>query len=151
MPRTVWSQNCRSPFKTPATNGVPSLWPGSTLHYMEALKELRAEDWEIRYWGNRFAFLGNGLSQAEFDPSCDLGYYVSERDKGPWASRRKRREVVTRSGTQKERELHVTCRRDPDEIVLESKSGNRLFGDQKMGFLELAFGMDELMGSAMRE
>ena len=92
---------------------------------MEALKDLRADDWEIRYWGNRFAFLGNGLSQAEFDPSCDLGYYIKERDESPWASRRKRRELLTRSGTQTERELHVPCRRDADAIVLESKRGCR--------------------------
>ncbi len=89
---------------------------------MEALKELRADDWEIRYLGNRFAFLGNGLSQAEFDPTCDLGFYIKEKDDSPWASRRKRREVVTRSGTQKERQLHFTCRPDPDAIVLESKT-----------------------------
>ena len=101
---------------------------------MEALKELRAEDWEIRYRGNRFAFLGNGLSQAEFDPSCDLAYYVRDRDESPWASRRKRRKVLTRSGTQMDRELHVTCRRDPDDIVLESKSGDASAVDRTNGF-----------------
>ena len=134
MPRTVWSQDCSSPFKTPASKGVPSLWPGSTLHYMEAIRELRADDWDIRYRENRFAFLGNGLSQAEFDPYCDLAYYITESDNSPWASRYKRREALTRSGTQRHRELHLTCRRDPSEIALESKDSQSMAGPRKSGF-----------------
>lgn len=123
MPRTVWSDpTCRSSFKSPQIlNNLPLLWPGSLLHYMEALRELRAEDWDFTYRGNRFAYLGKvGLSQAEFDPSCDLAYYIRARDEGkPVGSRAMRREVVTRSGTQRPRELHMPLRRDPEEIVLE--------------------------------
>ena len=59
MQTTVWSEDCgsTSTFKTPATAGkrVPTLWPGSTLHCLEALRELRADDWDIHYDGNRFA------------------------------------------------------------------------------------------------
>ena len=33
-----------------------------------------------------------------------------------------------------DRELHVTCRRDPDDIVLESKSGDTSAGDRTNGF-----------------
>ncbi|KAL9122380.1 MAG: hypothetical protein Q9187_001064 [Circinaria calcarea] len=120
MRKTVWSQPCTSTHKSKDVNATPILWPGSILHYMEALKELRADDWDIRYRGNRFAWLANGFSQAEFDPTNDLGYYVRDGDSSPYASRRKRRALLTRSGTQKARPLHTLHRPDPSEIVLES-------------------------------
>lgn len=140
MPRTVWSQSCRSPFKTPASNNVPTLWPGSPLHYMEAMRELRADDWEIRYRGNRFGFLGNGLSQAEFDPGCDLAFYVRGEDARPEGSRRCRRERVQRSGSQRTRELFVTCRREPGEIVLEGEEGEGGVGGGGQGVGDAAVG-----------
>lgn len=104
MESTVWTDACNSTFKH---NGyVTALWPGSTLHYLEAMRELRADDWDIRYTGNRFAFLGNGFSQTEFDPTSDLAYYIRNEDDGPFTSRGKRREVLSRSGTMPERKLH---------------------------------------------
>ena len=107
MPKTVWSEGCRSGFKNHTiSDRIPTLWPGSTLHYLEALRELRADDWEIRYTGNRFAWLGNGISQTEFDPTSDLGYYIRDVDDSPFASRRKRREVFSKSVTQPARKLH---------------------------------------------
>ena len=74
------------------------------------------------------------MSQAEFDPTCDLAYYITESDKSPWTSRYKKREALTRSGTQNTRELHLTCRRDPDEIALESKDSQSVAGAWKSGF-----------------
>ena len=107
MPKTVWSEACRSGYKNHTTSGrVPTLWPGSTLHYLEAIRELRADDWDICYTGNRFEWLGNGVSQTEFDASSDLGYYIRDHDDSSFASRRMRREVYSRSGTQPLRELH---------------------------------------------
>jgi hypothetical protein len=48
----------------------------SRLHFFEALREPRYEDYEIQYLhGNRFGFLGNGFSAREFDGS-DLTYYM---------------------------------------------------------------------------
>lgn len=92
MKDAVYSEQCRSGHKNHTVNGrVPTLWPGSTLHYMEALRDVRADDWEVKYNGNRFAWLGNGISQTEFDPTSDLAWYIRSRDDGPYSSRRKRR------------------------------------------------------------
>ena len=104
---TVWDDDCRAWYKNKDLgNGGFKLWPGSLLHYFEAIKELRADDWEIRYNGNRFAWLGNGLSQTEFDCTSDLAYYLTQSDESPYASRAKRWEGFSRSGTQPPRELH---------------------------------------------
>lgn len=118
MEKTVWVDGCRSGHKNHTSDRLPTLWPGSTLHCLEALRELRADDWDIRYEGNRFAWLGNGFSQAEFDPTCDLGYMIRDRDSSPYASRSKRREILTRSGSQPARTLHRIHRPLPSEIVL---------------------------------
>jgi hypothetical protein len=66
------------------------------------MKETRYDDWDvsrtlilvypnvqlltspqITYRGNRFAWLGNGYSQTELDPTCDLGYYIRFEDDSP--------------------------------------------------------------------
>ncbi|GAB7353351.1 hypothetical protein MBLNU459_g3836t1 [Dothideomycetes sp. NU459] len=68
MKRTVWEESCRSWYKNNSASGkVSALWPGSTMHYMEAMKDVRFEDWNIKYEGNRFAWLGNGYSQPMTD------------------------------------------------------------------------------------
>ncbi|CRK17685.1 hypothetical protein BN1708_017607, partial [Verticillium longisporum] len=59
MTKTVWSDPCRSWYKARADGPVVALWPGSTLHYIEALKEVRFDDLDIVHAGNRFAWLGN--------------------------------------------------------------------------------------------
>ena len=87
MPKTIWTQECRSWFKGNSLDGRVSLWPGSTLHYIEAISDVRADDWNVRYKGNRFAWLGNGFSQVESDPAGDLAWYIRERDDGPYLSR----------------------------------------------------------------
>jgi len=80
---------------------ITALWPGSTLHYIEALSTLRLEDFDVEYAGNRFAWLGNGYSQTELDNTADWAYYIRERDEGEWLSRGKRRRDLTGSGTVK--------------------------------------------------
>ncbi|KAF2404127.1 FAD/NAD(P)-binding domain-containing protein [Trichodelitschia bisporula] len=103
MQRTVWHDPCRSWYKAAGPEGkITALWPGSTLHYMEALEEVRLDDWVIQYDGNRFAWLGNGYSQTELDETCDWGYYVREYDDGEPLSRGVRRKVLTKSGTVKD-------------------------------------------------
>lgn len=127
MRRTVWMHGCRSGYKrhTDGEGGavLPLVWPGSTLHCREALRELRGEDWDIVYrrhqsrrrhrspmnggddeaecvddeGGGRFAWLGNGISQTEMDPWSDLGWYLKDKDDGAWGSRWKRREEETRT------------------------------------------------------
>ncbi|KAJ3505848.1 hypothetical protein NLJ89_g7199 [Agrocybe chaxingu] len=99
MKQTVWEQGCKSWYKKGGIGKNVALWPGSTLHYLEAMAEPRFEDWDIKYTGNRFTFLGNGFSQTETDLTSDLAYYIRERDDSPFLSRGKRRKVATFSGT----------------------------------------------------
>lgn len=100
MRRTVWSDPCRSWYKSGEIDApVTALWPGSTLHYIEAIMSLRMEDFDVEYHGNRFAWLGNGYSQTELDSSADWAFYIRETDDGEWLSRSKRRKQLTKSGT----------------------------------------------------
>lgn len=101
MKRTVWEFECRSWYKSGSISGkVTALWPGSTLHYLEAIAEPRYEDWIFTYvGGNRFAYLGNGFSQTELDLTADWSYYLRTEDDSPFLGRAKNRRVVTRSGT----------------------------------------------------
>ncbi|KAL4861634.1 hypothetical protein BDV12DRAFT_203834 [Aspergillus spectabilis] len=82
MQHTVWTTNCLSWYKNPATGKVTALWPGSTLHYLTALADQRYDDYEVKYNGNRFAYLGNGLAQLELDPRADRAFYVRDFDDG---------------------------------------------------------------------
>jgi hypothetical protein len=99
MQQTVWNDPCRSWYKAAADGRVTALWPGSTLHYMEAMEELRLEDWEVKYEGNRFAWLGNGYSRCEIDNTADWGYYIRNHDDGAPLSRARRTEITTKSGS----------------------------------------------------
>ena len=114
LARTVWAEDCRSWYKDtqkqrgPRTGGPHSwlsaveslkIWPGSGLHYIEAMADVRADDWDITYRGNRFEWLGNGFSRTETDGESDLAWYVRERDDGPYLSRDKRRRLQTRKNS----------------------------------------------------
>ncbi|KAH7009551.1 hypothetical protein EDB80DRAFT_891784 [Ilyonectria destructans] len=105
--KMVWSDNCRNSHNIRSNWGQSSItWPGSTLHYLEALREPRFEDYEFEYSGNRFSWLGDGLSQTEWDPTADLAYYIRSSDDGRHLSRGGRRQAISKSGTQPTRELH---------------------------------------------
>lgn len=91
---TVWSDNCSSWFKASTPGRPVSLWPGSSLHYREAISSLRADDWEIKYNGNRFSWLGNGFSQIEKDSKCDLAYYLRNEDDSEFLGHKKRRRAM---------------------------------------------------------
>ncbi|KAL2862443.1 flavin-containing monooxygenase [Aspergillus lucknowensis] len=71
MNGSVWEDNCNAWYKNKKTGRVDSVWPGSALHYMEAIKEPRFEDFEIQYHShkNRYAYLGLGFVPADVDPS----------------------------------------------------------------------------------
>lgn len=70
--RTVWTDNCRSWFKDNETGRITALWPGSALHYAQAIKRPRYEDYEIEYINkNRWAILGNGFTRAETTEGMD--------------------------------------------------------------------------------
>jgi cation diffusion facilitator CzcD-associated flavoprotein CzcO len=80
MKRLAWSSACRSWFKNGKTHGpVTAVYPGSRLHFFEALKNVRWEDYEIDYvTSNRFQFFGNGFSQTELDPEADSVWYMND-------------------------------------------------------------------------
>ncbi|KAG6878270.1 hypothetical protein C0992_008328 [Termitomyces sp. T32_za158] len=100
MKKTVWEHDCNSWYKANSVSGkVSALWPGSTLHYLEAIADPRYDDWEITYKGNRFAWLGNGYSQTEVDETADLAYYIRNQDESPLLGRRKALQAVSKSGT----------------------------------------------------
>jgi hypothetical protein len=99
MTKTVWTDPCRSWYKPRADGPVVALWPGSTLHYIECMKHLRLDDFEVKYAGNRFAWLGNGYSQTELDDTADWAYYIRDRDDDPPLTTAGKRKVLTKSGT----------------------------------------------------
>lgn len=97
MEKTVWVQDCHSWYQSDsAPRTVTALWPGSTLHYMDTLSEPHYEDWDFKYSGNRFAYLGNGFSPIETDDIADKAYYIRNEDNGPYLGRAKRRMGATR-------------------------------------------------------
>lgn len=107
MEKSVWTDECRNSHNNHSIRSrVPTTWPGSTLHYLEAIREPRFDDWDVEYTGNRFSWLGNGISQTEWDPTADLGYYIRQRDDGPWSSRFRRIRDANKHGSLPPRELH---------------------------------------------
>ncbi|KAH7083601.1 hypothetical protein FB567DRAFT_604618 [Paraphoma chrysanthemicola] len=83
MQNTVWSGDCPCWYKDRRSGKVTALWPGSMLHYMEALANPRYEDFDITYrTRNRFAYFGNGFSQTELNPNIDPVFYIREEDDG---------------------------------------------------------------------
>lgn len=100
MRDTIWKTGCRSWYKAGTIDGrVSALWPGSSMHYFEAMQYLRADDWDLTYIGNRFSWLGNGFSQTELDLTADWAYYIREEDDAPHLSKGKARKIQTKSGT----------------------------------------------------
>ncbi|KAM0335538.1 hypothetical protein ACHAQA_000586 [Verticillium albo-atrum] len=121
MSKTVWSDPCRSWYKPRADGPVVALWPGSTLHYIEALKEVRFDDLEITHAGNRFAWLGNGYSQTELDDSADWAFYIRDRDDDAPLTTGGRRKLLNKSGTVKGRDIVVfSGKRDEAEVQKET-------------------------------
>ncbi|CAG8381236.1 unnamed protein product [Penicillium salamii] len=68
--RTVYSAKCASWYKSSPPGSsleerksgrVVALWPGSSLHALQALKKVRWEDYDLQsYDGNEFGWFGNG-------------------------------------------------------------------------------------------
>ncbi|KAL1841206.1 hypothetical protein VTJ49DRAFT_7327 [Mycothermus thermophilus] len=86
--KTVYSDECGGWYKSTCTDSdgkkriiVTGLWPGSTLHAIEAMRAPRWEDW---VWesvegeeGNGLRWLGNGMSVTQFGEG-DPSWYVNE-------------------------------------------------------------------------
>lgn len=56
------------------------MWPGSRLHFFEAMRGVRWEDFEVKtVERNRFAYLGDGFTVREYD-GRDLSWYLGSLD-----------------------------------------------------------------------
>ncbi|PWN90695.1 cyclohexanone monooxygenase [Acaromyces ingoldii] len=79
--KTVFGQKCRSWYKAGNVDGpIYALWPGSCLHAAKTLRNPRWEDYEYEQFPgrsstNRFAYLGNGFTDAEMK-GHDTAWYV---------------------------------------------------------------------------
>lgn len=79
LKRTAWAGPCPSWFKNGKIDGILTIFPGSRLVLADLLSSPRFEDYEIEYWGkNKFGFLGNGFSTADYDGS-DPAWYLGTR------------------------------------------------------------------------
>ncbi|OAL38360.1 hypothetical protein AYO20_02419 [Fonsecaea nubica] len=77
LKRTAWSSPCRSWFKGGTVDGPIMMWPGSRLHFFEAMAKPRYEDYDWAYNSvNRFSYFGNGFSQREMDGN-DISWYIN--------------------------------------------------------------------------
>lgn len=88
MPRSVWSAGCRSWYKNHKIDGrVTALWPGSGLHYVDALSQPRWEDYEYTYVdSNPFSYLGDGFTHIEHtgeDRTWDIGIRTNRMKSHP--------------------------------------------------------------------
>lgn len=91
---TVFAEECRSWYKNRGTGEVVGLWPGSTLHCMEAMRSPRWEDFDYTYVdelegadeaqanglgkkrkANRLAWLGNGWTISNLEEK-HLAWYL---------------------------------------------------------------------------
>ncbi|MCJ1255280.1 hypothetical protein MMC24_003096 [Lignoscripta atroalba] len=79
---TVYSDECSSWYKSGGKNGrVSALWPGSSLHAIEALTHKRWEDFEYTYVdGNEFGWIGNGWSERDRHDDADRTYYLDTQE-----------------------------------------------------------------------
>lgn len=76
--RLVWTDSCTSWYKKNRTDGrVTAAFGGSAMLYKQLIEALRTEDFDIEYCRrNRFAFMGNGFMDFEFDDDADLAWYI---------------------------------------------------------------------------
>lgn len=110
----VWTDGCRNSHNNHSPGSrVPTTWPGSSLHYLEAMREVRFDDWEFTHSGNRFSFLGTGISQTEWDPTSDSAYYIRTEDDGKHGSRRMRNLAIAKTGSMPPRQLHRQAKLGP--------------------------------------
>jgi hypothetical protein len=75
---TAWAEkSCRSWYKNNRTNKVHSIWPGSSLHYIEMTTTPRYEDFNIKYeHAEMFSFMGLGFTRNQVEDG-DLSPYMS--------------------------------------------------------------------------
>ncbi|KEF57047.1 uncharacterized protein A1O9_07237 [Exophiala aquamarina CBS 119918] len=94
LQRFVWTDSCKSWYKNGQREGkVIGPWPGSSLHYFEAISEPKFEDWWYSYWESKgdsgieppgsgmWEYLGNGYTMLEAEDEKsggkgDLAWYL---------------------------------------------------------------------------
>lgn len=76
----VWSGDCPAWYKIqsgPFAGRTNAVWPGITLHYVRAMKQIRWEDYHIerkasgQTTANRFQYFGHGLCKESEDLTLD--------------------------------------------------------------------------------
>ncbi|KAK2871767.1 hypothetical protein FQN49_002849 [Arthroderma sp. PD_2] len=79
LKHTIWTDNCRSWYKNNETGRVNSIWPGSSEHFIELIKQPRYEDYTITYRNkkNMWSFLGLGNVPANVTKGVDRSPYIS--------------------------------------------------------------------------
>jgi hypothetical protein len=79
MDLLTFSGSCNSWYKGGTSNGrITGPWCGSVNHFLDSVREVRGEDFEWVYepTGNRFSYLGRGLSKKDIEKK-DLGWYIT--------------------------------------------------------------------------
>ncbi|KAM7196083.1 FAD/NAD(P)-binding domain containing protein [Rhypophila sp. PSN 637] len=82
--KTVYTEKCKSWYRTEGGKGdwIAGIWPGSTLHALEALRSPRWEDWVYesadRESGNGLRWLGNGWSETQ--KTGDPSWYINPEE-----------------------------------------------------------------------
>ncbi|EFQ97210.1 4-hydroxyacetophenone monooxygenase [Nannizzia gypsea CBS 118893] len=75
---TIWTDSCRSWYKDEKTGRVNAIWPGSSEHFIELIKQPRFEDYTITYRRkNMWSFLGLGNVPANITEGVDRSPYLS--------------------------------------------------------------------------
>lgn len=83
---TVWKEDCRSWYKDNETGRVNAVWPGSSLHYMQAIETPRYEDYDIKYHArNMWAHLGMGytVENRAGEGEADVSPYINAKNLDP--------------------------------------------------------------------
>ncbi|KAJ4312206.1 hypothetical protein N0V84_010047 [Fusarium piperis] len=83
---TVWEEECNAWYKNRKTGRVDAIWPGSALHFRDAIEDPRWEDMEIKYHSrNRFRYLGYGYAPVDLStaPDADRTPYVKLENLDP--------------------------------------------------------------------
>lgn len=72
FPRTVYSTECPSWYKSGGHGTIRTLWPGSSQHAVAALREPRWEDWDYErdpQYKHSMSWLGDGQIAPHYDPA----------------------------------------------------------------------------------
>ncbi|KAF2729694.1 FAD/NAD(P)-binding domain-containing protein [Polyplosphaeria fusca] len=81
---TVWKDECRSWYRDNVTGRVNAVWPGSSLHYIDVIREPRYEDFGIEYMHkNMWAHLGMGWDRSRLVEKPDFSPYIQLENLDP--------------------------------------------------------------------